>query len=151
MDLVEFRRYRRGGGHDRLIAWETAQGVTKWENASAPGQFGKRIAEAATRRELPDRWARTVTNGIHWATGIAYGVGFGLLVGDSKRRRLTLSLLLGPTAWLTGYLILPLAQVYEPIWNYDATTLAKDLGTHVVYGCVTVATFTVLMRSPGRP
>ena len=44
MDLVEFRRYRRGGGTDRLIPWETAQGVSKWESASA--KYRRAIAQA---------------------------------------------------------------------------------------------------------
>ena len=147
MDLVEFRRYRRGGGTDRLIPWETAQGVSKWESASAPGQFGKRIVEALTGQELPDHWARTMTNTVHWATGIGFGAQFGLLCGLSERRQLALSLALGPTAWLSGYVILPLARVYKPIWDYDAVTLAKDLGTHVVYGSVTAACFAGLART----
>jgi hypothetical protein len=32
---------------------------------------------------------------------------------------------------------LPLAGVYQPIWRYDAKTLAKDASAHVVYGTVT--------------
>ena len=120
---------------------------SKWESASAPGQFGKRIVEALTGQELPDHWARTMTNTVHWATGIGFGAQFGLLCGLSERRQLALSLALGPTAWLTGYVILPLARVYKPIWDYDAVTLAKDLGTHVVYGSVTAACFAGLART----
>jgi hypothetical protein len=150
MDLVEFRRYRQGGGSEPLVAWETAQGVAKWENASAPGQFGQRLAEAITGRELPDHWARSMTNGVHWATGIGFGAGFGLLNGLCPHQRPALSVLLGPAAWLTGYAILPLAKVYKPIWDYDATTLAKDLATHIVYGSMTAASFAVLARSIGK-
>jgi hypothetical protein len=150
MDLVEFRRYRQGGGSEPLVAWETAQGVAKWDDASAPGQFGKRLAEAITGRELPDHWARSMTNGVHWATGIGFGTGFGLLNGLCPHQRPTLSVLLGPAAWLTGYAILPLAKVYKPIWDYDATTLAKDLATHIVYGSMTAASFAVLARSIGK-
>jgi len=29
MDLVWFSRYRRGGGDQRLLAWETAEGVVR--------------------------------------------------------------------------------------------------------------------------
>jgi hypothetical protein len=147
MDLVEFRRYRLGGGGERLVAWETARGVAKWDNASAPAQFGKRVTEAITAQELPNHLARTMTNVVHWTTGIGFGAGFGLLNGLCHRQRLAPSLLLGPTVWLTGYIILPLVKVYEPIWHYDRTTLAKDLGTHIVYGSVTAASFAVLTRS----
>ncbi|HZA82419.1 MAG TPA: hypothetical protein VFC13_13265 [Actinomycetes bacterium] len=31
-------------------------------------------------------------------------------------------------------MLLPLAGLYRPIWEYDAKVLAKDLGDHLVYG-----------------
>jgi hypothetical protein len=150
MDLIEFRRYRHGHGAEGLVAWESAEGVDQWDKASAPGQFGKRVAEALTGHELPDGWARRTTNAVHWATGIGWGAQFGLLSGLSPRHRRALGVLLGPTAWLTGYVILPLAKVYKPIWDYDAATLAKDLDAHLAYGSITAAGFAVLVRSLGR-
>jgi hypothetical protein len=48
--------------------------------------------------------------------------------------------------WLSGYVILPLAGVYKPIWEYDAKTLADDLGPHIVFGTTTSAVFAVLTR-----
>jgi hypothetical protein len=146
MDLVEFRRYRQAGGTERLLTWETSVGVKKWKEASAPGQFGKWVAEGLTGRELPDQWARSTTNLVHWATGLGWGAQFGLVAALSRRHRLALSVLLGPTAWLTGYVILPVAKVYKPIWDYDATTLAKDFTAHMAYGSVTAASFAVLAR-----
>src|SRR5258708_22143112 len=86
MDLVWFRRYRKGGGSQGLAAWETADGVDKWDDTSAPGQVGRRLVEGFTQRELPDRWARTSTNVVHWATGIAWGAQFGIVAGSTKRR-----------------------------------------------------------------
>jgi hypothetical protein len=38
--------------------------------------------------------------------------------------------------WLSGYVILPLAKVYKPIWDYDARTLGNDLSAHLLYGAV---------------
>jgi hypothetical protein len=150
MDLVEFRRYRRGGGTDRLIAWESAEGVDTWDKAPAPGQVGRRLAKALTGRELPEGRARATTNAVHWATGIGWGAQFGLVRGLSPRHRLALGLLLGPTAWLTSYVILPVAKVYKPIWDYDTATLAGDLGAHLAFGLVTAASFTGLARSLER-
>jgi hypothetical protein len=146
MDAVWLARYRRGGGQQGLVAWETAEGVDKWDDASAPGQVGRRIAEGFTQRELPDRWARTTTNVVHWATGLAWGAQFGLVAGSTRRRSWVLGLLLGPIAWLTGYVLMPLAKLYKPIWEYDSRTLAKDLSAHVVYGAATGAAFGVLAR-----
>jgi hypothetical protein len=56
------------------------------------------------------------------------------------------ALALGPVAWLSGYVLLPLARVYQPIWEYDAKTLARDLAAHLVYGAAVSASFAVLER-----
>ncbi len=45
MDVLWFLRYKRGGGEDGFLAWETGATVAKWDDASAPGQLGKRIVE----------------------------------------------------------------------------------------------------------
>ena len=148
MDLVWFARYRRGGGTQGLLAWETAEGVDKWDDASAPGQVGRRLVEGLTQEELPDRWARTMTNVVHWATGLAWGAQFGIVAGSLRgpRHWLVRGLALGPVAWLASYVVLPLAKLYKPMWEYDAPTLAKDLSAHVVYGAATAATFAALTR-----
>ena len=51
--------------------------------------------------------------------------------------------------WLAGYAVLPLVGVYEPIWKYDARTLADDLSAHFVFGVVTGTTLALLRgRTP---
>jgi hypothetical protein len=146
MDLVWFARYRKGGGRQGLVAWETAEGVDKWDDTSAPGQVGRRVVEGFTQRELPDRWARTMTNTVHWATGLAWGAQFGVVAGSTRRRSWALGLLFGPLVWLASYVLMPLAKLYKPIWEYDDKTLAKDLSAHMVYGAATGATFAALSR-----
>jgi hypothetical protein len=148
MDIVLYRRYRRGGGDDRFRQWEFASGVTGWAEASAPGQVGQKVERLVTRRPPPDRWARTTTNVAHWATGIGWGVQYGATAGRTARHPWARAAALGPVAWLTGYAVLPLAKVYKPIWQYDARTLADDLSAHLVYGAVTSAAFALL--APGR-
>ncbi len=144
MDLIEYARYRQGGGSQQLIAWETAEGADKWDNASYPGQYGKWVVAKVTGQELPDSWARSTTNIVHWATGLGWGAQFGLLNGGSRRRRWQLAVLFGPTVWLASYVVLPVAKVYKPIWEYDARTLARDLNAHMAYGLVTAAALAVL-------
>jgi hypothetical protein len=118
-----------------------------WDQASAPGQLGRKALRAVTGDEPPDEWARPTTNLVHWATGIGWGVQYGALASVTSRRTWLRALALGPAAWLSGYVVLPLAGVYEPIWKYDAATLGKDLSAHLVYGAVTSAAFAVLTRS----
>ena len=48
--------------------------------------------------------------------------------------------------WLSGYVILPLAGVYKPIWEYDARTLGEDLSAHLVFGMTTSVTYAALTR-----
>jgi hypothetical protein len=48
--------------------------------------------------------------------------------------------------WLSGYVVLPLAKVYKPIWEYDARTLGDDFSAHVVYGAVVSSAFAALTR-----
>jgi hypothetical protein len=45
-----------------------------------------------------------------------------------------------------AYVILPLAQLYKPIWEYDKPTLAKDLSSHLVYGAGVSSLFALLSR-----
>ncbi len=145
MDLLLYGRYRRDGGEDSLWRWESAAGVSTWDEASAPGQVGRKLERLATRRPPPDRWARTTTNLMHWATGIGWGIQYGALASRTSRLPWTRALALGPAAWLTSYAVLPLAKVYKPIWEYDARTLSEDLSAHVVFGMATSTAFAVLV------
>ena len=43
-------------------------------------------------------------------------------------------LALGASVWAASYVLLPLAKLYRPIWEYDARALARDLGDHLVSG-----------------
>lgn len=146
MDLALYMRYRREGGTESAWNWESARSVENWSDASAPGQIGRKVAAAVLRREPPDRWARATTNAVHLMTGIGWGLQYGALAGKSTKHPLARVLALGPAVWMAGYVVLPLAGVYEPIWKYDAKTLRKDLSAHLVYGMVTGATFASLSR-----
>jgi hypothetical protein len=144
MDLLLYGRYRRDGGKDGLWRWEFAGEVTSWQDASAPGKLGQRALRAVIGREPPDQWARATTNIVHWATGVGWGIQYGAVASITSRHTLSRALALGPVAWLSGYVVLPLAKVYKPIWQYDTRTLADDLSAHLVYGSVASATFAAL-------
>jgi hypothetical protein len=146
MDLLLYRRYRRGDGKDSLWRWEFAGSVMGWDEASAPGQLGQKLERFVTRRQPPDSWARTTTNLMHWATGIGWGIQYGALAHTTSRHPWVRALALGPAAWLSGYAVLPLAKVFKPIWEYDARTLGDDLSAHLVFGTATSAVFAVVTR-----
>jgi hypothetical protein len=143
MDYALYRRYRAGGGTQSFPEWEFAEDVTSWDEASAPGQLGEKVERVVTRQAPPGGWARATTNAVHWATGIGWGLQFGAVAGRS-RHRWVVAAALGPVAWLAGYVVLPLAGVYKPIWDYDAHTLGEDLSAHLVYGAATSAAFAAM-------
>jgi hypothetical protein len=150
MDLVLFARYRRGGGKSGFVDWEFSADLDGWAQAPAPAQVGRRLVEGLFQRTLPDRLAPLVNNVTHWGFGVLSAVPFGLLAGSLPTPRVGLGVPFGAAVWGGGYVVLPATGLYEPIWHYDARTLARDLGAHLVYGVTTSAVFTLLSRGRGR-
>lgn len=150
MDMLWYLRYRRGGGKEKFLDWELSTDLTSWEKAPAPALIGKKIVEAFTRQQLPPERAAFMNNVMHWAYGIGWGTAYGVLAGSLPRPFVALGVPFGATVWATGYLVLPMAGVYKPIWDYDPKTLWKDLSAHLAYGTGTAATFALLTRDqPG--
>ncbi len=147
MDCVWYARYRRGGGEDAFTDWEFSSSTLAWDQAAAPAQVGRRMLEGFLQRELPDHWAGPTNNVVHWAYGLMWGALYGIVAGSLTKPRVAYGPALGGVAWTSGYVVLPLAELYKPIWEYDAVTLAKDLSAHVVFGSVTAAAFRVLVNA----
>jgi len=148
MDALWFYRYKRGGGDSSLFDWEFSVGLNDWSQASAPAQLGKRLFEAFFQHELAPQWAPLTNNIMHWWYGLAWASVYGLVAGSSSQPRVRWGFPFGCLVWGLSYVILPLAQVYKPIWQYDLPTLGKDLSAHLVYGVGTAATFRALVGKP---
>jgi len=144
MDLLLYARYRRGGGDQGFPDWELAAGLSSWDDAPAPALVGKRVVEGLFQVELSPRWARLTNNVTHWAYGIMWGGQYGIVAGSAPVARAWYGLVLGTAAWGSGYVVLPLAKLYEPIWEYDARTLLEDYSAHLLFGAATGLTFRVL-------
>jgi hypothetical protein len=140
LDTVWYVRYRRGGGKKGPLEWEFGP-VDSWEDAPAPGKFAKRVIEGFTQRQLPDRWAWPISTAMHWGYGSAAGALYGILAGSLREPDPLYGLPFGAAVWATGYVILPEAGIYKPIWEYDAKTLARDLSAHLAFGVGTGAAF----------
>ena len=150
MDLVWYRRYRRGGGESKFGDWEFSSGLESYEKAPAPAQVGKRIVQGVLQTELKPETAAFMNNFMHWATGVAWGAMHGILVGSTSENRVSYGLATGTGAWVASYAVLASARLYKPMWEYSATTLAKDLSAHLVFGLATAATFRALSCRLGR-
>ena len=146
MDALLFKRYRQGGGESTFPEWESSAGVKSWQDAPAPALVGKRLVEGLLQIELAPQRARLVNNLMHWAYGIVNGAGYGLVAGSLPRPRILYGLPFGAIVWASGYVVLPAAKLYEPIWKYDVKTLADDLSAHLVYGLSTATAMQLLSR-----
>ena len=142
-DGFNYALYRSGGGTDAPLAWEFSAGLDNWDDAPAPAQVGRRLYEGLLQQPLPATKARLVNNVTHWSYGMVWGAQFGVLAASKRRGRIR-GPIFGTVVWLSGYVVLPLAKLYKPIWEYDPTTLAKDWGAHLVYGTTTAAAFSAL-------
>lgn len=147
MDTLLYVRYRRSGGTEGPFRWEFSANVHGWEDASAPGLVGKRLVEKILGHQAPDKWARPIQNAMHWGTGMGWSAAFGITTGSAARQPWAEGLIFGPVVWLSGYAILPLAKIYQPIWTYDVKTLAKDFSAHLVYGVAAGSALGVLSRA----
>jgi hypothetical protein len=145
MDTVWYVRYRRAAGTQGPLAWEFSAGVDRWDQVSAPGQVGRRLLAFVAPSGPPDRWARSVQNVVHWATGMGWGAQLGLVVGLTGRPTWAWGVVFGPAVWLASYATLAPVGIYKPIWEYDPGTLAKDFSAHLVYGVTTAATLARLL------
>jgi hypothetical protein len=147
MDALLYERYRRDGGESNAGDWEFSAGLTSWDQAPAPAHVGKRLVEGLFDIELPANRAPLVNNVTHWAFGIVNGAQYGIVAASLKRQRIRHGLLFGAAVWSAGYVVLPAAKLYKPIWEYDAKTLAKDLSAHLVYGLATATALRALSGS----
>ena len=145
MDTVWYVRYRRAGGKDSPLAWEFPK-VDRWDKAPDPGKAAKRLIEGFTGRELPDRWAWLTSTVAHWGYGSGWGALYGVVAGSLHKPRPGFGVPFGAVVWSTDYVTLPIAGIYQPIWEYDAKTLARDLSAHLAYGAGTGTTFWLIAK-----
>ena len=106
MDLVWFARFKREGGEQRFVEWEFST-KPDWNEVSAPGQVGKRLAEAFLLRELPPAAAPLTNNVMHWGYGILWGVQYGLVAASRPKPRVRAGLVLGPQLLVLAALVVP--------------------------------------------
>jgi hypothetical protein len=146
MDLLWFSRYKRGGGEGAFLSWELSSGLCSWDRAPAPAQIGKRLVEGLFQHEVPPQRAALVSNITHWAYGMLGGAQYGIVAGSLAAPRIVYGIPFGAGVWSASYVVLPLAHLYKPIWEYDLRTLAGDLSAHLVYGLTTSVAFDLLSR-----
>jgi hypothetical protein len=145
LDTIGYLRHRRTGGQKRPLEWEFGP-IGGWSDAPDPGKIAKREIEGFTQRELPDRWAWPISTAMHWGYGSSAAALYAILAGSMRKPSPLYGLPFGAAVWAIGYLVLPEAGIYKPIWEYDAKTLARDLSGHLAYGAGTGAAFWLFVK-----
>jgi hypothetical protein len=84
---------------------------------------------------------------MHWSYGSAWGALYGVVGGSLRRQNALHGVPFSTVVWASGYLVLPEAGLYKPIWEYDAKTLASDLSAHLAYGAGTGAAFWLFVKT----
>jgi hypothetical protein len=83
---------------------------------------------------------------MHWGYGSSAAAIYGILAGSLRKPSPLYGLPFGAAVWAFGYVVLPEAGLYKPIWEYDAKTLARDLSGHLAYGAGTGAAFWLFVK-----
>lgn len=117
--------------------------ATGSESSSTPGEVGRRIVEGVLQREFPDGKMNTVNQGMHWAYGMGWGLPFGIAAGSSRSSDSVVSsgLALATFVWAAGRGEMTAMKLAPPPWQDPPSSLAVDVGSHLVYGLATAAAF----------
>jgi hypothetical protein len=111
------------------------------------------VAAATLGRPLPEEREAQALGGkiIHYAYGTAWGAAFALAArAVAPRAPISAGLGFGILLWvLSDEMLVPLFRLSRPPTRYPATSHAKGLASHLVYGVATDAAWR-LARAPLR-
>jgi hypothetical protein len=116
----------------------------EWDDAPAPAQVGYRFLRGVFEQDISSERAPMLANVVHWLYGTGWGALYGVAVGGAAVNPLVAGAGFGSLVWVNAYLVLPAMGIYDPPWEYDKKTLAKDWSYHLVYGVTTAAAFRLL-------
>lgn len=116
-----------------------------WADAPAPAQLAKKAAtavgkpRAVTKQDVP-----LLTNAIHWAYGLTWGIVYGLVARAAEPNPAAGGIGLGVSLWASSYAELVPLGIYRPPWEYPLPELGLDLSYHLVYGVGVAAAYAAL-------
>ena len=130
------------GGGDEAVGMGGLRGAVQLRGRSGAGKGRETWWKACSgsRFRLPRPLVNNVTHG-HTESSAAPSRHRGRVAPQAEG---VYGLPFGATVWAAGYVVLPAAMLYKPIWEYDVKTLAKDLSAHLVYGLATATALRLL-------
>lgn len=118
-----------------------------WKNAPAPALLAKRVIEGVFQREVPPERISFFTNAVHWGFGTAMGAAYGLVQGTFAGKPALRGPLFGLGVWAQSYATLVPLGLYKWPWHYRASSIAKDVSYHLVYGSGVAAGYELIRRA----
>ncbi len=131
--------------------WRIGGEATRRREQEAQGGLEPATVRAAERaagaigRSLPDERKGAASEAVHYATGAAFGALFGVLAPRIPLPALVAGAIYGAAVWLlSDETLVPALGLSRRPWDYPASTHAKSLAAHLVYGATTGAGFRLL-------
>lgn len=109
-------------------------------------QVAKRAARVAGR-SVPEHRTAAAGELVHYLVGTTFGAVFGLLAPRLRLSPLAAGPLYGAAVWLLNdEALVPALGLSRGPWRYPASSHAKALASHLVYGAATGAGYVALGR-----
>lgn len=105
-----------------------------WAKAPAPAQLARLVIRGVTGRDVPPGRITLFTNAVHWGYGTSMGVMYGFVQRARRGSPAVQGPLFGLGVWASSYATLVPIGLYKWPWHYKATSIAKDVSYHLVYG-----------------
>ncbi len=138
---------------EKAQTWIMSAGgpVTKRREKEAQGDLEPATVRAAERAasaagtSLPRDRMGAASEAVHYATGTAFGAAFGMLAPRVGLPAVVAGPLYGIVVWLLNDEgLVPALGLSKKPWEYPASTHAKALASHLVYGAATGAGYGLL-------
>jgi hypothetical protein len=113
--------------------------ATGSEGSTTPAEVAKRIIRGVLQREVSEDRTEALNTGMH----VLYGTGWGALYGLAARRPTT-GVAFALLVWGASLIELPAMKLAPPVWEMPPSSIAPDLGFHLVYGASVAATHRAL-------
>lgn len=137
-------------GYQALIGKGSKRATPRrWADAPEPAQVAKRVMEGIFQHKVTLAQVPTLTQVVHWGYGTAWGTAYAV-IQESVRRPLVSGVALAAAITATDYTVLPAMKLYDPPWEYEPATLAKDFGHHLVHGLAVAGAYRLLDAALGR-
>ncbi|MBV9817837.1 MAG: hypothetical protein JOZ07_05740 [Solirubrobacterales bacterium] len=93
------------------------------------------------QREISDERTTALNNAMHWLYGISWGALYGL-----GARRPGHGPAFALVVWAASLGELPAVALSPPVWEMPTSSIAPDLGFHLLYGAAVAQTLRRLTR-----